>query len=221
MSRSKSPLKSAKVNSLLLPVPQQARTRPARKSEVDYDKENDLGEGEVDELPETATTTTETEQRQSPARRERGLGQTPGRRGNGRQFQAFREPTPSDSEDNGFDSLDDFIVSDNEEVSYHETSESETDDATPPPPPPARRRLFRGRRPDPEAEVKGELESPSQKEALRLEPSLPSELTMPSLMPDSQPERVSQDELNTDEEMDPLSLENNDVSCQLEKDLHQ
>lgn len=216
---SKSPLKLAKVNSLLLQAPQQGRTQPTRKSELDYDKENDVGEREMDELAST-----ERGQRQSSTSRDRSVGQTPGRIGNNRQFQGFREPgtqdgDASDTAENAFDSMDDFIVSDNEELSYYEASEAETDDAAPPPPPPTRRRLFRGRRPDPEAEIRQELESPSQIEALRLEPSLCSKLAIPPLGSDSLPKEVSQDELNVDEKMTRLSLDNNHASSQLEKDV--
>lgn len=238
--KTKSPLKMAKVNSLLLPVSQhhaQARSRLTRKSELDYDKENDIGEGEVEDSIIERADIRESLFRQSPGSED------------GRQFMGFRdagsetnggrvsesEPEPesepeSGSEDNGFDSMDDFIVSDDEELSVHGTSEAETDhdeiQSSPLPPPlppsPPKRRLFRGRRRDPKAEVENELESPSQKEEElpRLEQSRP-DLTMPSLVSDLLPKEVSQDELNIDQEMERLSLENNDVSSQLERDLYQ
>ena len=213
-AESKPPLKLAKVNSMLLPVPQQTRTRPSRKSELDYDKENDMGEEEADEPAPTAS-----DQQQPPTGQDRDLGQILRRTENSQQFQGFREPAARDggssaSEDNAFDSMDDFIVSDNEELSYYDTSEAETDDdVTPPSPPPTRRRLFRGRRPDPESEVR-------EKEALRLGPSLSSKLVISSLASDSLPKGVSQNELDVEEKMHGLSLDNNDASSQLEKDLH-
>ena len=226
--KTNSPLKSAKVNSLLLPLPQQGRSRPTRKSELDYDKENDVAEEEVEDLLRP-TTTGWTGRREASARRDVSLDETPGRNGNGRQFSAYREPETeeeeggADSDDNGFDSLDDFIVSDNEEISYHDGSESESEDdvPSPPPPPPSttRRRLFRGRRPDPEEEVKKEQEQLSQKEEPALESSRLSESTLPSLMSDSESKDVSQNRLNISESMDSLSLENNDPSLQLERDL--
>lgn len=217
----KSPLKTAKVNSLLLAVPQQGRSRPTRKSEVDYDKENDVAEEEVeDEYSQRHTT------RRSPPRRAENLQQSPGRNGIGRQLWAYREPETDgeeggeEEEDNGFDSLDDFIVSDNEEISYHETSDSETEDElTPPPPPPSKRRLFRGRRPAPETENQKESESFLQKDEIPPEPALPSELAMSPLMSDSRQKEMSQNGLSIDEKMDRLSLENNGASSQLEKDL--
>lgn len=187
---------------------------------MDYDKENDPVEEDVEDGYELANT-----RRREPTGRAQNLPETPRGNGNGRQFWAYREPETGDeggegSEDNGFDSLDDFIVSDNEELSQHETSEAETEDeVAPPPPPPSRRRLFKGRRPGPETEVENELGPPLQKNELPLEPSLPSGLTIPSLMSDSQQKEMSQNGLNIAEKMDHLSLENNDVSSQLETDL--
>lgn len=230
----KPPLNYAKVNSLLLPLPQQGRSRPTRKSELDYDKENDVAEEEVEDLY-GSTTAGGTRRRGAPDRRDEALHETPGRNGSGRQLWAYREPETegqeeeeeeegrgADSDDNGFDSLDDFIVSDNEELSYHGGSESEdeVDVPSPPQPPPTtRRRLFRGRRPDSDGEAKEELEQPSQKKEPSLGSSRLSESTLPSLMSDSESKEVSQNGLNIAEEMDSLSLENNDPSSQLEKEL--
>jgi hypothetical protein len=67
-----------------------------------------------------------------------------------------------ESEGDSFDSLDDFIVSDDNELSYHEVTEnesSETEAETRPslsPEPSPRKRLMRGRRPMPQAETKME-----------------------------------------------------------------
>ncbi|OJJ40342.1 hypothetical protein ASPWEDRAFT_99460 [Aspergillus wentii DTO 134E9] len=230
------PLKLAHVNSLLLPLssPQtQQRNRRNRKPEIDdYDKENDpievAGDDEDgDRGSGLSRNSSNASTRQSPARR--NVQQTPGRNMNGRQFLGYRQPKrekdDEDSEDNGFDSLDDFIVSDNEEPSSYETSQDETDDEkvqeTPPPPPPkTRKRLVRGRRPDPETELKKALENPLQKEELRLEPSLPAAITMSSSKPQPKPKQRFQNGLNVAEKMNHLNLENNDASSQIEKDLY-
>lgn len=218
----KSPLKTAKVNSLLLAVPQQGRSRPTRKSEVDYDKENDPVEEDVeDEYSQRDT------RRRSPPRGAENLQQTLERNAMGRQFWAYREPETDDEgggedDDNGFDSLDEFVVSDNEEISYHETSEPETEDelTPPPPPPPSRRRLFRGRRPIPQTEEQKETGSPLPRDEMPQEPAPSSELALSPLISDSQQKEMSQNGLNIDEKMDRLDLENNDASSQLEKDLY-
>jgi hypothetical protein len=75
------------------------------------------------------------------------------------------------SEGDSFDSLDDFIVSDDNELSYHEISEngdSETEAEMRPSPSPERsprKRLIRGRRPIPQRETNMEEESFSIEEA--------------------------------------------------------
>jgi hypothetical protein len=75
------------------------------------------------------------------------------------------------SEGDSFDSLDDFIVSDDNELSYHEISEngdSETEAEMRPSPSPERsprKRLIRGRRPIPQRETNMEEESLSIEEA--------------------------------------------------------
>ena len=189
-----------------------------------------MAEEEVDDLY-GSTTAGGTRRREAPDRRDEALNETPGRNGSGRRLWAYREPETegeeeevggADSDDNGFDSLDDFIVSDNEELSYHGGSESEDEvevPSPPQPPPTTRRRLFRGRRPDSDGEAKEELEQPSQKKEPSLESLRLSESTLPSLMSDSESKEVSQNGLNIAEEMDSLSLENNDPSSQLEKEL--
>lgn len=72
-------------------------------------------------------------------------------------FQRYRELSPNqesdDSESNvtdesdGYNSLDDFIVSDNEELSYFDDGLEEDEESKPPTPKPPRRRLIRGRKP--------------------------------------------------------------------------
>lgn len=75
----------------------------------------------------------------------------------GVNFQHYRELSPNqesdDSEPNvtdesdGYNSLDDFIVSDNEDLSYFDDGLEEDEESKPPTPKPARRRLIRGRKP--------------------------------------------------------------------------
>jgi hypothetical protein len=149
-------LKAANVNSLLLPVGQTPRQRPIVKLETDdFEKENDIGEN----TPERHTATREAPPHASPTRR--NMAQTPRRSRadstplspqSPQMQQSPKSETEEECEDNSFDSLDDFIVSDNEDLSFHETSTSETEDekirSPPPPPKSTRKRLMRGRRPE-------------------------------------------------------------------------
>lgn len=145
--KTKRTLKAAPVNSLLLPLQHRRRQRPNTKAGTDdYDKENDLTEDTMDSY------SVEASPQPSPRR---NAEQTPERsRLQDRPMSRLSlESRGSDEEDCGndtFNSIDDFVVSDNDEISYHETSGSETDEPESPPPPPpksARKRLLRGRRP--------------------------------------------------------------------------
>lgn len=140
-------LRTTKANSLLRPL--RPRQRTSVKIETDdYDKENDITEDVV----EPYSTPVDTASQRLPARRIREASRTPRR-----SRVEERQPSPvnsdteeDDSGDDGFDSLDDFIVSDDDEISYHETSDSETEEEkapTPPPPKSTRKRLMRGRKP--------------------------------------------------------------------------
>lgn len=147
----------ARVNSLLLPKNQ--RRRPAARETVDYDKENDVPEHATDGYRTPDSTPT----RQTPTRQD--ASQASGRPRN--EHMATRESMPDDQAeeadnqdcDDSFDSLDSFIVSDNEEISIHEGSDHETPDTeeepTPPPSPvrSPRKRLMRGRKPTPDMEL--------------------------------------------------------------------
>ncbi|KAJ5082857.1 hypothetical protein N7532_011900 [Penicillium argentinense] len=151
--KQKRSLKTSQVNSLLLPTQQRPRQRPSSKIEQDdYDKENDItGDATEPYTPE-----------RSPGHRpplRQNNARTPARR---REVQRARSRTGSQStnqdssDENGFDSLDEFVVSDNEEISYHETSDSEPENdkaPTPPPPKSARRRLIRGRKPNADTDL--------------------------------------------------------------------
>ena len=145
----------ARVNSLLLPA--KRRPRPAiRRETEDYDKENDVAGYTTDGHRTPDLTPTRPVPSQAPTRRRVGY------------FAATQpvidrqeepeEPEFSFEEEDSSDSLDGFIVSDNEEISSFETSDSETADieAEPSPAPSPvrspRKRLMRGRRPISEAE---------------------------------------------------------------------
>lgn len=213
-------LKAANVNSLLLPIGQTPRQRPVVKLETDdFEKENDI----MENTPERYTTTREAPPQASPTRR--NMARTPriSRANNtplsGQRSQSPESETEEDCGDNSFNSLDDFVVSDNEDLSFHETSNSETEDEKPlsPPPPPksTRKRLMRGRRPDADTEKKP-LKDTSLKAPFRLEPKIPETLRLSSSTEDS-PKPVSQEDLNLPSKLKSLDLNgDNEPASQLE-----
>ncbi|KXG53032.1 uncharacterized protein PGRI_000820 [Penicillium griseofulvum] len=145
----------ARVNSLLLPA--KRRPRPAiRRETEDYDKENDMPEYTTDGYRTPDLTPTRPNASQAPTRsRMDYLAAT--QPAISRQEEQ-EEPEGSFEEEDSSDSLDGFIVSDNDEPSFFETSDSETanteDEPSPAPSPvrSPRKRLLRGRRPVSEAE---------------------------------------------------------------------
>lgn len=169
-TKKKRTLNLARTNSLLLPVQQRPRQRPNFKIEADdYDKENDLAEYGTDSY----SAATSPASHQSPAGRSPvgrspiGLSTTPAparTRTADRPMSylgrgaAEEDEVEEDTGDTSFDSLDDFIVSDNDDISFHSAAESASDSevdvqkSSAPPSPPSppkstRRRLIRGRRP--------------------------------------------------------------------------
>lgn len=210
-------LKAANVNSLLLPIGQTPRQRPSVKLETDdYEKENDI----LENTPEHHTTTREEDLQGSPTRR--NVSRTP-RRGRADntplRLQSPKSETEEDSEDNSFDSLDDFIVSDNEDPSFHETSASETEDEVPASPPPlpksTRKRLIRGRRPDSDTD-KTPLNDILPKAPFRLEPRVPQTPRLCTVDEDS-PKQVSQEDLNLSTKLNSLNINgDNEPATQLE-----
>jgi hypothetical protein len=145
----------ARVNSLLLPA--KRRPRPAiRRETEDYDKENDIPEYVTDGYRTPDLTPTRPNASQAPTRsRIDYLAAT--QPAISRQEEQ-EEPEGSFEEEDSSDSLDGFIVSDNDEPSFFETSDSETanteDEPSPAPSPvrSPRKRLLRGRRPVSDAE---------------------------------------------------------------------
>ncbi|KAF7167190.1 hypothetical protein CNMCM6106_002844 [Aspergillus hiratsukae] len=218
------PLKQAHVNSLLLPLSQQPRNRPTPKLETyDYAKENDPIDGDEEEnAPTISRHSSNASSRYSPTRRN-ARQDLEEKEGNLR-FLSYRQSQETVSEDesgdNSFSSLDDFIVSDNEELSYDETSadeaeEEETLKSISPPRP--RRRLLRGRRPNPEARLKEALTSPLYEDDLCLEPSLPPTMTIPTpqLQPKHEKSHVKSRKITKD--MKILNLEDSDSDSQLQR----
>ncbi|KAJ5779577.1 hypothetical protein N7457_007297 [Penicillium paradoxum] len=161
----------ARVNSLLLPA--KRRPRPALRRETqDYDKENDLPDHASDGHRTPDLTPTRPSASQVPPGSRIGslsvrrpeIDYQP-RQEEDEEEQEEQEqedeqaqPQLSFEEEDSSDSLDGFIVSDNDELSSHETSDSETanteDELSPVPSPirSPRKRLIRGRKPEPEPE---------------------------------------------------------------------
>ncbi|KAI2730427.1 hypothetical protein CBS147332_2279 [Penicillium roqueforti] len=145
----------ARVNSLLLPA--KRRPRPAiRRETEDYDKENDVAGYTTDGHRTPDLTPTRPIATQAPTRSRVNYFAATQPVIDRQEEQ--EEPGFSFEEEDSSDSLDGFIVSDNEELSSFETSDSETADieAEPSPVPSPvrspRKRLMRGRRPISEAE---------------------------------------------------------------------
>lgn len=219
------PLKQAHINSLLLPLAQQPRNRPTQKLETyDYAKENDPIDGEEEEnAPTISRHSSNASSRYSPTRRNARQDMEV-KEGNLR-FLSYRQSQESNSEDEGgdnsFSSLDGFIVSDNEELSYYETTADELKEEDSPTrisPPRPRRRLLRGRRPNPEAELKEALMNPSYKNDLCLEPSLPPSMTIQSPQPKPKPERAHVKNPQMTKNMKMLNLGDPDTDSQLQRD---
>ncbi|KAJ5168028.1 uncharacterized protein N7482_003622 [Penicillium canariense] len=210
-------LKGANVNSLLLPMHQAPRQRSHVKLETDdYEKENDI----MENTPEPYTATREAVPPPSPTRRT--VPRIPNRsRPENRPLSPVSPESGSDENcgDNSFHSLDDFIVSDNEDLSFHETSGSETEDAEVPRPPPThkstRKRLMRGKRPDPNAEEKT-LKDTFLKVPFRLEPETADTPKLSSSSQDS-PKKVSQDDRHVSTKLNALNLDgDNEPASQVE-----
>ncbi|KAE8166140.1 SprT-like family-domain-containing protein [Aspergillus tamarii] len=217
--RPSDPLQLARANSLLMPQSRHSRSRSTRKSELyDYTKENYPVEEVVEDYSTTSSISRNpsdaSSTRRSPTRRE--PRQTNTRRQNDRQFRDYRQSanrSEDEESDDGFNSLDDFIVSDSEEPSHHNVSvgESEPEETKRVPSPPrVKRRLVRGRRPNPEEQIKRALES-SAHTSLRLEPSLPAAVSMPSAEPQASPRKLFRNTSNIDEKMNRLDLEDKDA----------
>ncbi|KAJ5659558.1 hypothetical protein N7507_006009 [Penicillium longicatenatum] len=210
-------LKLARTNSLLLPLQQRPRQRPIVKLETDdYEKENDLTEYGTD----TNSPTMSPAPPRSPVRR--NVARTPKTSTTIRPFSHLSpEAADEDLGDNSFASLDDFIVSDNEELSYHETSDSETEvqkNLTPSPPPKTtRKRLMRGRRPAFNLNQNVNRNA-SPSDSFRLEVKLPDSVKLPS-SPPMNPRHAIQDGLDLSKQMKDLELNgDNEPTSQVEPD---
>lgn len=253
----KHPLKTAEGNVSGPRSLSRARQRRHRRTtRGDFDKENDLVEDAMDDYatyPTEARDISRTSPRRSPTRRR--VGETPERDRNGRaetsdedergkveeegdkkEDREEEEEKQESSHDNSFDSLDGFIVSDNEEISYYDTSDAETEyqkiQETPSPSPPlpplssktltAKRRLLRGRRPAPKAEEPRESldDTPSKQDTLRLEHTVPDAVKLHRLTLSQRAKETIHDDLKIAEKFYNLNLgEDNDPSSQLEMDI--
>lgn len=231
--KTKNPLKLAHVNSMLLPMPLPPspvrHRRQTRKSELlDYAKENDPVEQPGDDDLEAASlsrSSSDASSRRAPA--QSNLRQTLG--GSNRQRETEEEDS-GDSEDNGSD-LEGFIVSDDEDVSFNDASENDSaeEEKISSPPPKPRRRLMRGRRPGsteepkPEPKPEPELREPKRKSWTVPKEKSPAMNIMPSSEPGPTSMRLSQESFNINEELDNLSLGDNDIdpSSQLFNDLNE
>ncbi|KGO64557.1 hypothetical protein PITC_093970 [Penicillium italicum] len=145
----------ARVNSLLLPA--KRRPRPAIRREIEgHDKENEVPEYATDGYRTPDLTPTRPNASQPPTRS--GMDYIAATQPAIDRQEEEEEPEIRSEEEDSSDSLDGFIVSDNEEPSFFETSDSETpdteDEPSPAPSPvrSPRKRLMRGRRPISEAE---------------------------------------------------------------------
>jgi hypothetical protein len=164
----------ARANSLLLPT--KRRPRPAiRRETEDYDKENDVPEYAMDGYQTPDLTPTRPNASQIPTRsRMDHIAST--------QLEIDRQEEQEGNyvsfEEDSSDSLDGFIVSDNDEPSFFDTSDSETadtEDEPSPAPSPARsprKRLIRGRRPISEAESNTTADEEPAMEVTKLSPEL-------------------------------------------------
>ncbi|KAJ5125381.1 BolA protein [Penicillium atrosanguineum] len=212
-------LKTTQVNSLLLPI-QRPRQRPSVKVETDdYDKENDIAEESFTEAPATSM---EPVPQLSPARQNRHIPRSPGRsRPDHRPLREIHSETEEEDDCGNYslDSLEDFIVSDNEDISYHETSQSETEPEkapTPPPPPKStRKRLLRGRKPNTGTNTKVLNDNPL-KAPFPLETKISDAIKSHS-SPMEAPKHLFQDDFHLSSKLNELILgDGNESAAQLE-----
>jgi hypothetical protein len=127
----------------------------------------------------------------------------------------------NDCGNNSVNSLEDFIVSDNEDISYHETSDSETEPEkapTPPHPPKStRKRLLRGRRPNGATDSEG-LKSNPLKAPFPLESKIPDAIQSHST-PKEMPKNLFHDDFQLSSKLTKLVLDDgNESASQLETD---
>ncbi|KAJ5976169.1 hypothetical protein N7481_009876 [Penicillium waksmanii] len=220
--KKKRTLNTSQVNSLLLPLQQRPRQRPNVKVEQDdYDKENDItGDATEPYTPERSPVP----QRSSTTR---NTTRTPARNRELNRSLSHREHINKDEDscgDNGFESLDEFVVSDNDEVSYHETSDPETEEEKAPtpaaPPKSARKKLMRGRRPNTEAEVES-AKNPEPKSELNLKPNDPRTIKTPTKSRHNT-QKLSHGDFDLSTHFRTLELDDdNGPASQLETDLTQ
>jgi hypothetical protein len=134
------------------------------KSDIDDDKENDVSDEFTEEYLAVNRSSPRQSALQSPVRSSASHTSV-------RQSVIDDQYEEDQSEGDSFDSLDDFIVSDDNEPSYHEISENEGSETeaemrrSPSPERSPRKRLIRGRRPISQEEINMEEESLSREQA--------------------------------------------------------
>jgi hypothetical protein len=174
-AKTKLPLRLAHANSITSSLARVSKQKPGRTedTEDEDDKENRLVDEEAEEVSDEEEEDQHSDEEfgaesdgyagqvelESPklARRET---KAPRRNANEQKFSRYREPQESQDsdteraseEDDDFESLDGFIVSDSEDISYHGSLDALPDDDDDleigtPSPKPRRRKLIRGRRP--------------------------------------------------------------------------
>lgn len=215
-------LKTSQFNSLLLPLQQRPRQRPSVKVEQDdYDKENDItGDATEPYTPERSPVP----HRSPPTR---NTTRTPARNRELNRSLSPREDINKDEDgcgDNGFESLDEFVVSDNDEVSYHETSDPETEEEKAPtpvaPPKSTRKKLMRGRRPNTEAKMDS-VKNPETKSEFDLKAKVPETIKSPTKSRHN-PHTLSHDDFDLSTHFKTLELDDdNGPASQLETDFTQ
>ena len=233
--KNKNPLRLTHVNSMILPLSQQQarHTRrpttttattttettapgpgarsPKPEESDNYDKENDPIEQEPEDHVSLTRSSSDASSRRAPSRND---SQTSSRNRNGPPFSQREVDERGSSDDDAFDdSLNDFIVSDNEDLSYQQSSASEDSEEetkkVPSPPPASRpgRRLMRGRRPAPRvSESESELEAEKSRKS-------PLPAASPAAL--SSGGGKSRNNGNITDQLGDLHLQDNDPSSQL------
>lgn len=235
-SKNKNPLRLTHVNSMILPLSQQQARHTRRPTNTttttttnastttpgtgagspkpeendNYDKENDPIEQEPEDDFSLSRSSSGASSRRGPSRNNSNASS---RNRTRPQFSQREVDERASSDDDAFDeSLNDFIVSDNEDISYQESSASEDSEEeerkAPSPPPAARpgRRLMRGRRPAPRV---------SDSEA-EVEPRKSKKSPLPAASPTSLSSGgKSHDNDNITDQLGDLHLQDNDPSSQL------
>lgn len=148
--RTQRPLKAAQVNSLLLPLSQSTAGKDCAKRSQSVEKGSFGKEDGEQEREGQQHESQDVFHTPKPVRRERNNARTTSKRSTKKEVKYHWPPSDEEKVDDTFDSLADFIVSDNEDVSLYKSHEDSDEDKETPksfqenkP----RRRLIRGQTP--------------------------------------------------------------------------